>query len=77
MSEFKETLISWKQPDCDYETIYDKILWFIVEDLELYLNIVKKSQNLERLCVNLIALGSICKEASHTIETELLGDVDA
>lgn len=62
----------------DDEASFNKILEFIVEDLELYLSIIKKSQNLEYLCINLNALSSICKMRHiHTIKTELLGDVDA
>lgn len=73
MTEFKEAVREYIETT-DYEIGFNTIKDLLIIDLELYLNIVKKSQNIERLCTNLKNLSDVYLDASDTLTKELLED---
>lgn len=73
MTEFKEAVKEYMETT-DYEIGFNIVKDLLIVDLELYLNIVKKSQNIERLCDNLRNLSDVCLDASDRLTKDILED---
>lgn len=73
MTEFNNAVREYMETT-DYEVGFNTVKDLLIIDLELYLNIVKKSQNIERLCINLKNLSDVCLDASDRLTKELLED---
>lgn len=70
--EIFELLTYWKNNvDAEYEPIFQKIKELFVTDLDLHVNITKKSHNIKCFKDNIKRISDICLDVSETINTNL------